>query len=197
MPIVYCPLLREGAFYPESGVKALSLTSCLVPLVKVTHLGRNFFTREVFSCCCKYLQTGLYKLCHLPSRMGEHGEHWEHGQDGKHQFDNLKHSIYDSKHSIRGSKHSFLSTRWLKTLSFTAFLATTEKSPHMRLENMILGQLRMGEHEVKCRALTTQLINAMLCPLFCEREPKLKFSSFLCLTLLQTQALGHHHLISK
>ena len=190
MHIVYCPLLREGAFYPESGVKALSLTSCLVPCESHPPWEKLFHKRGVLLLMQVLQTTGLYKLCLLPSQMGEHG------QEGKHQFDNLKYSIYDSKHSIRGSKHSFCQPDDSKH-SFTAFLATTEKSPHMRLENMILGQLRMGEHEVKCRALTTQLINAMLCPLFCEKEPKLKFSSFLCLTLLQTQALGHHHLISK
>ena len=106
MPIVYCPLLREGAFYPESGVKALSLTSCLVPCESHPPWEKLFHKRDVL-LLLQVLQTGLYKLCHLPSRMGEHGEHWEHGQDEKHQFDNLKHSIYDSKHSIRGSKHSF------------------------------------------------------------------------------------------
>ena len=196
MPIVYCPLLREGAFYPESGVKALSLTSCLVPCESHPPWEKLFHKRDVL-LLLQVLQTGLYKLCHLPSRMGEHGEHWEHKQDGKHQFDNLKHSTYDSKHSIRGSKHSFCQPDDSTHSLLQHFWRQLKKSPHMRLENMILGQLRMGEHEVKCRALTTQLINAMLCPLFCEREPKLKFSSFLCLTLLQTQALGHHHLISK
>ena len=34
--------------------------------------------------------------------------------------------IYDSKHSICDSK-LFLSTRWLKTLYFMAFMATVEK----------------------------------------------------------------------
>ena len=34
--------------------------------MKVTHLGRNFFTREMFSCCCKYYRQGSAScaICH-------------------------------------------------------------------------------------------------------------------------------------
>ena len=60
------------------------------------------------------------------SRLGEHGEHGENGKDGKHQPDNLKHSFYYSKHSICDSKHSICQQD--------------------DLENLILGQLKMGEH---------------------------------------------------
>ena len=41
---------------------------------------------------------------------------------------------------------------------FTAFIATEEKSKHTRLENMILGQLKIGEHQAKCRALITDAL---------------------------------------
>ena len=39
------------------------------------------------------------------------------------------------------------------TLSFTAFMATVKKSAHTSLDNMILGQLKMGEHQAKYSAL--------------------------------------------
>ena len=32
---------------------------------------------------------------------------------------------------------------------FPTFMATVEKSKHLCLENMILGQLKMGEHQAK------------------------------------------------
>ena len=53
------------------------------------------------------------------SKFGERGEH---EKDEKHQPDDLKHSINDSKHSVCDSKHA-------------------------RLKNIILGQLKMGEHQ--------------------------------------------------
>ena len=65
--------------------------------------------------------------------MGEHGVGWENMEntekmekDGKHQPDNLKHSLYYSKHSICDSKNSICQQD--------------------DLENLILGQLKMGEH---------------------------------------------------
>ena len=33
------------------------------------------------------------------------------------------------------------------------FIAIVEKSQHMRLENILLGQLRMGEHQERYGAL--------------------------------------------
>ena len=45
------------------------------------------------------------------------GEHGQYGKDGKHPSDELKHSIIDSKHSIQD------------------------------LENMIPGQLKIGENQ--------------------------------------------------
>ena len=52
---------------------------------------------------------------------------------------------------------NYLSTRCLKTLYFTAFMATVEKSYHTYLENMNLSQLKMEEHQAKCRVLAVLL----------------------------------------
>ena len=81
-------------------------------------------------------------------KVGEHGEHGEHGKDGKHQPADFEDTIHDSKHSFCDSKHSFcdskhsilqLKCRWPKKCT--------------RMENNIIGQLKMGEHQAKCRAL--------------------------------------------
>ena len=47
-------------------------------------------------------------------------------------------------------KTLYLSTIPMTTLYFTAFIATVI---HTRLKIMILGQLKIGEHKAKCRAL--------------------------------------------
>ena len=84
--------------------------------------------------------------------MGEHGKHREHGKDGKPQPDDIKHSIYDSKHTFCDSEHSICQTDDLKTHYFAAFTLTIEKN-HTRKEKMILGRLKMVNHEAKCGAL--------------------------------------------
>ena len=45
--------------------------------MKVTHLGEKLFHKRGVLLLMQVLQTGLYKLCHLPSRMGEHGVGYE------------------------------------------------------------------------------------------------------------------------
>ena len=50
-------------------------------------------------------------------------------------------------------KTVYLSTRWLKTISFKAYITTDEKTWHMRLENMIQGQLKLGKHQTKFKSL--------------------------------------------
>ena len=83
----------------------------------------------------------------VPSRMGEYGVSWGHGYHGEHEKygnithhpDDLKHSICDSKHAIYERKHSILRhlSKQLKNHNIT-----------LRLENMILGQLKCRDLEV-------------------------------------------------
>ena len=110
---------------------------------------------------------GLYKSVHpsIPdgrtwTKLGDHGEH---GKDGKHQTDDLKHSIYDSKHTFCDSKHSICQVDDLKTHSFAAFTLTIEKN-HTRKEKMILGRLKMVNHEAKCgfTKWLTEILNAKM-----------------------------------
>ena len=94
-----------------------------------------------------WFNQGSTSCAMLPSRMGEHGVSWVNMENMKYQPDDLNHSIYYSKHSIMTQtlylwlKTLRLSKRWLKTLYFMAFKAT--------VENMILSQLKMWEHQVK------------------------------------------------
>ena len=74
----------------------------------------------------------------------------EHGKDGKHQPDDLKRFIYDSKCSICDSKHFFWQPDASKHYST---MWTVKKSYHTRLENLILGQLKIGKHQAKFKAL--------------------------------------------
>ena len=49
---------------------------------------------------------------------------------------------------------------------FTTFMATVDKSKHLCLENMLLGQLKMGEHQAKC---SSQELFARKCNIFEKR----------------------------
>ena len=83
-----------------------------------------------------YKQLGSTSCSILPCRVGEHGVSWENMKNSeniKDQPDDLKHSTHDPKRLILDTKHSlwlktlFLLTRWLRTPSFTAFMAKVEK----------------------------------------------------------------------
>ena len=67
-------------------------------------------------------------------KFGEHGEH------GKHQPDKVKHSMI--KNTLFMAQNTILQrlSQQLKIITYS-------------LENMILGQLKIGEHQAKCRAL--------------------------------------------
>ena len=69
----------------------------------------------------------------------------EHGKDGKHEPDELKHSICDLKTLYSWLKTLNLSTEWLKHPFFTP-LSRQLKNDNMRLEDIIAGQLKIGEH---------------------------------------------------
>ena len=49
---------------------------------------------------------------------------------------------------------------------FPTFMATVAKSKHLYLENMILGQLKVVEHQAKC---SSQQLFARKCNIFEER----------------------------
>ena len=105
--------------------------------------------------------TGLHKFWNpaIPawrtwSKLGEHGKHRKYGRYGRHQLDYLKHSIYGSKHSIYGLQQ-FICQRDDSIHCFMAFLARV-KNHNMRLENMILRQLKIGERQASCFLLLSQ-----------------------------------------
>ena len=87
--------------------------------------------------------------CPLPlswNKLGECGEQGEHGKLWKWW---LKTQYVWFKTLYSRLEH--LSTKWLKTIYFTKYIATVEKSNlRARLENMFLSQLRIGEHQAKC-----------------------------------------------
>ena len=105
--------------------------------------------------------TGLHKFWNpaIPawrtwSKLGEHGKHRKYGRYGRHQLDYLKHSIYGSKHSIYGLQQ-FICQRDDSIHCFMAFLARV-RNHNMRLENMILRQLKIGERQASCFLLLSQ-----------------------------------------
>ena len=89
----------------------------------------------------------------LPSRIGEHGGSWEN-MENMENTENLE--IWKTstrwlktvylwlKTLYLWLKTLFLATRWLKTPYFTVNMSLVEKT-HMK--NMVLGQLKMGEHQ--------------------------------------------------
>ena len=130
--------------------------------------GTNRATRPLISTLIllakkllKLPPTGLHKFWNpaIPawrtwSKLGEHGKHRKYGRYGRHQLDYLKHSIYGSKHSIYVLQH-FICQRDDSIHCFMAFLARV-KNHNMRLENMILRQLKIGERQASCCLLLSQ-----------------------------------------
>ena len=56
-----------------------------------------------------------------------------------------KKSLFKTKNTLFVAHSTLFSHQMTQTLYFTAFMSTVKKKYHMRLENMLLGQLKMGE----------------------------------------------------
>ena len=82
------------------------------------------------------------------TRMGEHGV--------RLKPDGLKQSIYELEHSICDSKHSFWQPDDSNTL-FYNFYDDGRKMVSYALGEHNVGQLKMGEHQAKCRTLKSSI----------------------------------------
>ena len=98
----------------------------------------------------------------LTFRMGDHGVSWENMENIEDMENmNIWNWWFKTPHSWFKSlflwfKTLHLSTLWLKTLYL---LQRLKKSLDTRLENIILGQPKMGEHQTKCWALPVMSMN--------------------------------------
>ena len=92
--------------------------------------------------------------------MGEHVIDGEHRKDGKHQPDVLN-TLLMILNTLRTTQNMLFFFRLEPDDSKHSILPhlsrRLKKSGHTLLENIILGQLKMGEHQVKCGALLAQL----------------------------------------
>ena len=86
----------------------------------------------------------------LTSRMGEHGVSWEDMENIEDMAKMIQNTPIMVQSLYLWCKTLYLSTSWLKALNLWWRL---KKSLHTRLENIILVQLKMGEHQTKRRAL--------------------------------------------
>ena len=77
---------------------------------------------------------------------------------------------------------TLFSARWLKSLYLTAFIATFEKSWQTRLENMILGQLKIGERQANCRGLWTlySCLPQLALSFYCQKLTTRTISRYVC-----------------
>ena len=78
---------------------------------------------------------------------------------------------------------TLFSARWLETLYFTAYTATFEKLWHTRLENLILGQLKIGERQVNLEACELYIYSCLpQLPLscYCQKRTARTIFRYVC-----------------
>ena len=136
------------------------LLSC--PLWKSPTLVRNFFTREGFSCWCKYYRQGSTScaICH-PG--------WENmaNTETMDKMENINLITWNIRFMIRNTLFVAQNTLFVNqltqnTLFYSIFGDNWKINTYMRLENTILDQIKMGEHQVSSNVEPwLQLINAM------------------------------------
>ena len=74
-----------------------------------------------------------------------------------------KNTMFMTQNTLFMTQNTLIVNQMTQNTLFTAFIASVEKSKHARLENMILGQLKIGEHQVTCRALHHSRMYHLIC----------------------------------